>query len=186
MTPLHSTFHSAASRLRACTLRLSCLGVAACLAAGCGSELDDTRIPAFSVQINLTDPGRWNVYGVSAYGQANYFVRQSRIPANFPYTETTYTGFGGVLIIMGMNPFLAGEMAPLAYDMACPVECDANIRVAIDPDTFEAVCPVCDSHYDVTMGAGAPIAGPALTGSVKYGLQRYSVIPGGGGYMITR
>lgn len=152
----------------------------------CGEDLDDNRIPAFSVQINLANAGLWNTYGVHGYGDFRYFVRQTGEPSNFFYGETTYTGFGGVLLIDGMNPFEAGSIVPLAYDLACPVECNADIRVAIDPDGLDAVCPVCGSHYDVTMGAGAPLSGPALTGQVKYGLQRYHAWPQNGGYMITR
>lgn len=152
----------------------------------CDSPLEKNRIPAFNVQINLGNPGMWNVYGVHGYGQAQYFIRQTGSPAGFPYTETTYTGFGGVLLIQGMNPFEAGEVTALAYDLACPVECQESIRVAVDPETLEAVCPVCGSHYDVTMGGGAPLSGPALTGQVKYGLQAYKAWPQGGGFVITR
>lgn len=152
----------------------------------CSNQLDENRIPAFSVQLNLANPGLWNTYGVHGYGDYAYFIRDTRTPANFAYTETTYTGFGGILLIMGMDPFHSGEVLPLAYDLACPVECQANIRVEIDVDNYEAICPVCGSHYDVTMGAGAPTAGPALTGSVKYGLQRYQAYPKNGGYIIAR
>lgn len=153
---------------------------------GCDNGIDDTRIPAFSVQINLANTGLWNVYGVHGYGDYKEFIRETRTPANFPFTETTYTGFGGVLLIEGMNPFEAGVVEPLAYDLACPVECNAQIRVGIDPESLNAVCPVCGSVYDVTMAGGAPISGPALTGSVKYALQRYRAIPQNGGYMIAR
>lgn len=165
---------------------IRCLLISCLMLTACGSELDDMRIPAFNVQLNLANPGLWNVYGVHGYGQYAYFIKQTREPANFSYTETTYTGFGGLLIIMGMNPFDAGNVMPLVYDLACPVECNANIRVAIDAGNLEAVCPVCGSHYDVTMGGGAPTAGPALTGQTKYGLQRYNAWPQNGGYMITR
>ena len=155
-------------------------------AGACSNELDDTRIPAFNVQINLANPGLWNIYGVHGYGDNVSVIREQRTPASFPFTETTYTGYGGVLLIMGMNPFEAGAVTPLAYDLSCPVECQPSIRVYIDPANYDAVCPVCGSHYDVTMAAGAPISGPALTGSVKYGLQRYNAWPQNGGYMITR
>ena len=152
---------------------------------GCDS-LDDNRIPALNVQKLLNNPGLWNTYGVSGYGEYREFIRQTGTPSNFFFSETTYTGFGGVLLFMGMDPFSAGDVVPLAYDLACPVECRENIRVVIDAATLEAVCPVCGSHYDVAMGGGAPIAGPALTGSVRYGLQRYKANPSGGGYVITR
>lgn len=147
---------------------------------------DDERIPAYPVQIMLNNPGLWDTYGVSAYGQSRNFIRQTGTPSNFHFLESTYTGFGGVLLIMGMNPFSAGDVIPLAYDLACPVECKEYIRVYVDPESLDAVCPECGSHYDVTLSGGAPISGPALTGSVKYALQRYNAYPSGGGYVIVR
>lgn len=150
------------------------------------NTLDTDRIPAYRVQINLANTGMWNTYGVWGYGQYRNFIRETHTPANFPALETTYTGFGGVLLIMGMDPYGSGEVIPLAYDLACPVECRADVRVMIDDETLEAVCPLCESHYDVTMAGGAPIAGPALTGSVKYRLQPYRAVPANGGYIITR
>ena len=91
-----------------------------------------------------------------------------------------------MLLIEGMDPFSLETSVPLAYDLSCPVEKSREIRVAISSDNYEAVCPVCDSHYDVTMGGGAPTAGPALTGEHKYGLRRYYCRPSlYGGYYIS-
>lgn len=152
---------------------------------GCDS-VDSERIPAYRVQIALNSPGLWDTYGVGGYGMHREFIRETRTPSDFHYTETTYTGFGGVLLIMGMDPFGQGDVMPLAYDLACPVECKSDIRVAVDDSSLEAICPVCRSHYDVTMSGGAPISGPAATGNVKYGLQRYNAYPSNGGYVIGR
>lgn len=152
----------------------------------CDTLVDD-RIPAMPVTIRLSDAGTWNTYGVAGFGIYRYFIRETREPANFPYTEQTYTGFGGVLLIGGMNPFEGNTQAPLAFDLACPVECQRDIRVHIDPENYEAVCPVCGSHYDVTMAMGTPVSGPAASGDHKYGLQKYSCIPNAmGGYDIVR
>ncbi|MDE6811945.1 MAG: hypothetical protein K2J15_06285 [Muribaculaceae bacterium] len=158
------------------------------VAAGCDTVEDD-RIPNMPVNINLSDPGMWNTYGVSGFGDFSYFVfmdGSAREPSGFPYTDISATGFGGVLLIEGMDPFEMQTGVPLAYDLSCPVERSRTIRVRIDPADFEAVCPVCDSHYDVTMAGGAPVAGPALTGSHKYGLKRYYCHPAStGGYIIN-
>lgn len=154
----------------------------ALLCAGC-HDVDDERIPALPVNINLTDPGMWHTYGVAGYGISRRFIKQLGEPAGFPYLDRTLTGFGGVLLIGGMDPFTTDTNVPLAYDLSCPVERKADVRVRIDPDNFEAVCPVCGSVYDVTMAAGAPLSGPALKS--KFGLSRYSCIPRGGGYLIT-
>lgn len=156
-------------------------------AAGCNSVIDD-RIPSMPVAINLADPGVWNAYGVTGFGISRNFIIYPGIrePAGFPYTAVSCTGFGGVLLISGMDPFTSEAGVPLAYDLACPVEREQTIRVYVDQETTEAVCPDCHSRYDVTMGAGAPVAGPALTGNRKYGLRRYKCVPSGyGGYIIT-
>lgn len=156
------------------------------LATGCESVVDD-RIPAVPVSINLGNAGLWNTYGVAGFGIYRKFIRQTGEPSDFPFTEQTYTGFGGILLIGGMDPFTAETQLPLAYDLACPVECRPDVRVNISGDTFEAVCPVCHSHYDVTMAGGAPVSGPAATGKPKYGLQRYQCAPSSmGGYIIIR
>ncbi len=156
------------------------------MSAGCNT-VDDSRLPAMPVTINLSDAGLWNKYGVSGFGTYRYFIPQLHLPSGFSYTVTTYTGFGGVLLIGGMDPYTTTTETPLAYDLACPVECSADIRVAIDISTYEAVCPVCGSHYDVTMAGGAPTSGPALEGKHKYGMTRYQCLQSTtGGYMITR
>lgn len=129
----------------------------------------------------------WNTYGVSGVGISRNFInRDGEIsPSGFPYTATTYTGFGGVLLIGGVDPFTSEPNVPLAYDLACPVECKSTVRVHIDPDNLNAVCPVCGSQYDVVMAGGSPVGGPALTGEYKYGLRRYVCDPlGQGGYFI--
>jgi len=147
------------------------------------NELDDERIPSMAVNINLSDPGLWNTYGVAGYGLSREFVKKLGLPQGFRYLERTQTGFGGVLLIGGMDPYTTDTNVPLAYDLACPVERDANIRVKIDADTFEAVCPQCGSKYDVTMAGGAPVAGRAL--SEHYRMRMYKCIPNGMGYMIV-
>lgn len=151
------------------------------------NQLDDDRIPSLPVYINLSGAGMWNTYGVAGVGISRNFINSGSMvsPSGFPYNANSYTGFGGVLLIGGMDPFTTEPNVPLAYDLACPVERDANVRVAVDADNLEAVCPKCGSHYDVIMAGGSPVSGPALTGSTKYGLRRYECSPGGnGGYII--
>lgn len=159
------------------------------LTTGSCDSVDDTRIPSYPVYIDLSNQGLWNSYGVSGFGSFTYFVCQTGSaiePAGFPYKDGAATGYGGVLLIEGMDPFALQTSMPMAYDLSCPVEKSQTIRVAIDPETFEAVCPECHSHYDVTMGAGAPVSGPALTGTHQYGLRRYSCHPTTlGGYIIN-
>ena len=151
--------------------------------------VDDERIPNMLVNISLADAGLWNTYGVAGFGSNRNFIYNpggNSQPAGFSYKYGSGTGFGGVLLIEGMDPFSSVTSAPLAYDLACPVERKASIRVKIDPDTYVAVCPECKSTYDVTMQRGAPISGEAAMGKYKYALKSYNCIPSGsGGYYIT-
>ena len=155
---------------------------------GCQS-VDNERIPNMAVNISLADAGVWNTYGVSGFGSHRNFIYTgsgNSQPTGFPYKYGSATGFGGVLLIEGMDPFSAVTATPLAYDLACPVERKYDVRVQVDPETYYAVCPVCESTYDVTLGAGAPVSGIAATGNYKYGLKRYSCIASGnGGFYIT-
>lgn len=150
------------------------------------NQIDDDRIPSLPVYINLSGQGMWNSYGVAGTGISRYFINwQGNVsPSGFSYNANTYVGFGGVLLIGGIDPFTT-ESVPLAYDLSCPVECSRTVRVGVDPDNLEAVCPECGSHYNVVTAGGSPVAGPALTGKYKYGLRRYTCEPTQlGGYII--
>lgn len=150
--------------------------------------VDNERIPNMPVNISMSDPGVWNTYGVSGFGSHKDFILATGItlPSGFPYKSGSATGFGGVLLIEGVDPLSAVTAAPLAYDLSCPVERSASIRVQVENETYMAVCPQCNSVYDVTMGNGAPISGEAATGKYKYALKSYKVLASGsGGYYIT-
>lgn len=149
------------------------------------NQLDDERIPAYAVNIDLSNPGVWISYGVAGVGDYNYFILTQRVPAGFPYTYNSATGYGGVLLVYGFDPSM-GMPAPIAFDMSCPVERLPEVRVYIDPDSNdEAVCQECHSHYNVLDGIGAPVSGPAV--KMKYALTPYSCYPvNNGGYIISR
>ncbi len=168
------------------TLAIGVILTSLCSLMAACHTVDDNRIPSAPVYIDLSNQGIWNSYGVSGFGDYQYFIMQSGSsfePAGFPYNAQSATGFGGILLIEGMDPYTSDTLCPLAYDLSCPVEKSPEIRVRIENENYEAVCPVCDSHYDVTMAAGAPTAGPAA--DKKYGLTKYYCIPTSlGGYYI--
>lgn len=140
-------------------------------AAGC-EKLDNHRLPPVNVNIVFTTLGDWISYGVAGPGQSREFIKQDRIPANYPYKESEFTGFGGVVLICDPNG------AYCAYDLACPVECKSDIRIEWETGTDKAgimYCPKCGSRYDV-YSFGAAISGPALED--RYGLQPYNVYVG--------
>lgn len=151
--------------------------LATLLMTACG-EVNDDRIPAVSVNLDLSNQGYWDLYGVHGLGQYRYFIRNAGIPANFPYTALSYTGLGGILLVTDISN------NPLAYDLACPVEVDPDVRVVFDTDNLRARCPSCGSVYDVCEYEGSPVSGPAHDN--KYALRRYRVIPATtGGYNIV-
>jgi hypothetical protein len=155
------------------------------LLALCGScdRIDNKSIPSFIVRIDLGNYATWNAYGVHGMGEYQIFNREKKIPANFPYNVNTYTGFGGVLLFMGQD-LGSGGAVPMAFDLSCPVEHNAEVTVSIDPTTLDAVCIKCKSHYDVLLGGGGPKSGMAI--DYKVGLNVYQVRPTvNGGYIIS-
>ena len=77
------------------------------------------------------------------------------MPANFKY------GYGGVLIFRDLD----GKIR--SCDLACPVEASRTVRVEVNMPF--AVCPVCNSKFDLSHGFASPTAGPA-----KESLRIYS------------
>lgn len=159
--------------------------LAAATLVSCDS-VDDDRVPDYPVAINLSTPDLWTTYGVAGYGEYRIFVKALGEPRNFPFVSNSSTGFGGVLLISGFNPYTLEAAVPLAYDMSCPVERRADIRVRMQTDDALpfAVCPECGSHFDVVEQGGTPTSGPAK--QKKYGLRRYECYSTAyGGYMIA-
>ena len=167
------------SIVKAAGLLVLCFSLTSC------HQLNDERIPSMAVSISLDNQGLWNAYGVHGFGLFNTFIfnTSTRVPPGFPYTYSSATGYGGVLLIGGQNAY-TGDTAPLAYDLSCPVERLPDVRVYIDPNNFEAICPDCGSHYNVVEWNGAPISGPAK--SMNYAMTHYECYPTvNGGYIIT-
>lgn len=149
--------------------------ICVCLTAGC-DNYDEERIPIRNVRIEINS-AEWSVYGVHGYMEWNTFIR-NLLPTGFTWRGNEYSGFGGVLLVCGLENQL------LAYDLACPVECQSNTRISVDEANGVAVCRQCGSTYDIFNGYGQPISGTAR--EQKYGLASYSVIPSPTGYVITR
>lgn len=152
------------------------LAVCAILGAGCHT-LDDDRIPVTPVNLPFSTEAIWTIYGTPAAMDCNIFIRDKRIPHNFPYTASSYTGFGGILLVCTV----LGE--PAAYDLACPVERDRNVVVGINSESSLAECPVCHSTYDVFSLNGYPVSG--IAAQKGYGLRRYKVGRGRIDYMLV-
>jgi len=143
--------------------------VVLCLAFSSCHHVDNHRLPVGYVNLTFATQGVWEIYGVSGAGLYKTYIREERIPADFPYTALSSTGVGGILLC---TTYL-GE--PVAYDLACPVECSAKVRVYINEDN-EAECPKCHSRYDVFEQLGRPVSGRAAENG--WGMQVYRVGPG--------
>lgn len=159
------------------------LVIVACGVLAACDKINNESLPNYAVRIDLGEYGKWNTYGVHSLGEYRIFNRNKGLPSNFPYNVNTYTGYGGVLLFMGQD-MTSGGAAPLAFDLACPVEHNAEVTVTIDSENLDAVCPKCKSHYDVLIGAGGPKSGMAI--DRKVGLNMYKVRPTvNGGYLVT-
>lgn len=141
-------------------------------------KVDNNRLPPAPVSLTFYTVAEWDKYGVPGALSFRSFIKSERIPADFSYTALSQTGFGGVI--------LCGDIfgAPVAYDLACPVEMKADIRIQVDPETNKAFCPRCKSVYDVFTNYGNPISGEAAENG--WGLTRYYVGAGRSGeYMVV-
>lgn len=80
------------------------------------------------------------------------------------YEREDQLGYGGILIVVGI-----GEKGTdyFAYDLCCPFEVQANIRVYPDGNGH-AKCRVCGSTFYLTDGWGRVTKGPS-----KWSLKRY-------------
>lgn len=143
------------------------------VSSGC-RRIDSNRLPPVNVNIVFTTDGMWAKYGVGGALDSQRFIKSptAPVPPDFPYTIATYTGYGGILLVGDLFGY------PLAYDLACPFEAKPDIRVYVDNDEHDAVCPVCGSTYDVFGGYGRAVSGPAAERG--YGMTRYRVIEGDG------
>jgi nitrite reductase/ring-hydroxylating ferredoxin subunit len=153
------------------------------IAASC-NKIDNKAVASYPVRINLGTYAMWTTYGVSGIGAYRIFNRSKQLPSNFAYNANTYTGYGGVLLINGLDLESGDTNYPLAFDDACPVEDRPDVNLTVDASNFDAVCPKCGSRFNVITGAGGPISGKAL--EQKVGLRTYKVRKStNGGYIIT-
>ncbi len=163
---------------------LSVIALLTAVLASCNT-VDDDRIPSLPVNINLSPISMWDAFGVAGIGDSRRFVPQLREPSGFAWLDRAAAGFGGVLLVRGNNPYTLEADVPLAYDLACPVERQPDVRVRMEPGEIfpVAVCPVCGSTYNVVERGGVPLSGPAFDD--RYALRRYEVVPAAvGGFLI--
>ena len=89
------------------------------------------------------------------------------------YAAGTLLGYGGILIFRDYDNKLH------AADLACPVEADNTITVEVNMPY--AVCPKCNTKYDLTFGFCSPVSGPG-----KFPLKIYQSVFEAGDYIQIR
>jgi hypothetical protein len=91
-----------------------------------------------------------------------------------PVYATDGVGFGGILVFCGWDNNY------YAFDLACPYE--AKQKTIVHPnDIGQAICDSCKTVYDISIGVGNPISGPA-----KQTLKHYKANLSGDILYITR
>lgn len=139
-------------------------------------HIDDDRIPPMPVRIGFATVGDWNTSGIGGALDYRRFIKSESIPPTYHYTDLSATGFGGVLLVGDVN----GQ--PVAYDLACPVECKRDVLIFVNSETMEGECPKCHSTYDIFSLGGHPLSGEAAREG--YGLRRYNVGSTASDYML--
>jgi hypothetical protein len=155
-------------------LRLSTTNKILCLLAitlipllsSCGSDEPDSSVKEFpSVPVALYfNYTKWLTCGVPNGFSIKIYDKDAQLPDNYPYSNNDATGVGGIAIVNGYSYITA-------YDVACPIECDANVKVSIDEYGI-ATCNKCGSKFNLLNGdVPVPIEGVAkdkLIGMHKY------------------
>ena len=157
-------------------LCLAVLVAVAITGTGC-DHIDDSRIPAFPVNVTFRGQQVWDVYGVHGALDHRRFIKDLNEPAGFYYVVSDCTGFGGLLLVCDVYG------TPQVYDLACPVEMQRDVRVFINKNN-EAECPKCHSIYAVFENYGMPLSGRAADN--HWGLTRYRIGTNGFDHIITR
>lgn len=70
------------------------------------------------------------------------------------YSDADALGYGGLALVRSLT-----ETRFFAYDLACPYERKAGVRLQIDD--LALLCPSCGSSFEVVYGSGIPTSGPA-------------------------
>jgi nitrite reductase/ring-hydroxylating ferredoxin subunit len=82
-------------------------------------------------------------------------------------------GFGGVLVVHDMFG------AYKAFDLACTYEVRQDITIHVDNEVLYAICPKCDTHYDIGTGNGVP------NGKSKHYLRMYNITQNGNRLIVV-
>lgn len=68
---------------------------------------------------------------------------------------TDRIGYAGLILVMGFDNNY------YAFDLCCPVEASASVRVGNPDEMLRVTCPNCGETYDLSWGMGTPMNGIA-------------------------
>ncbi len=128
------------------------------LAVSCAKE-EEARIPYRNVYLEL-DLAFEDKDLVSLFSHKIYTTKNINL-------NTERAGFGGVIVFHGED---FGNGPYQAYDLACPYEAESSTLLTIEAGGIYAVCPKCQSKYELT-SSGFPAQGSVS----KYRLEQYKV-----------
>ncbi len=89
------------------------------------------------------------------------------------YAAGTLLGFGGIVIFRDYDNKLH------AADLACPMEAEEDVTIEVKMPY--AICPRCNTKYDLTFGFCTPVDGPG-----RYNLKIYPSVFEAGDYIQVR
>ena len=117
---------------------------------GCSSYESDIPVRSVYIKRNI------NTYNLNSYGSYLYISAASLSPDEI--------GYGGILIVHAFD----GNY--YAFDLACPVEVNENVRIGKPDGSLISKCDSCGERYDLSFGLGTP-----LNHISKQSLKRYTV-----------
>jgi hypothetical protein len=117
-----------------------------------GCSRNESNIPARSVYIKRNI----YTYNLTSYGSYLYITTKS--------ISSDKIGYGGILIVYD---FFGNYHA---FDLACPVEVNENVRIGKPDGSLISKCDSCGERYDLSDGLGTP-----LNHISNQSLKRYSV-----------
>ena len=123
-----------------------------------------SSIPDFPVYLQLNLTAEFSTFKNSS-GQFLVFEK--------PRTANERVGFGGIILCSGISLDDSGNSQYFAFDMACPYEAKTSIKVHPDSTGLPyVICEKCGSVFDVGLGYGNPLSGPAKDISKEF-LKHY-------------
>lgn len=129
------------------------------------SSCDDnyvSSIPSMPVSLKLDLSGKYNTFRNSS-NQFRYFEKRD--------FDADRIGFAGIIVYSGISFDDNDNTIYYAFDMACTHEIKQDSKVyPVEDEIGKVKCSKCGSVYDVSLGFGNPVTGPA-----KEILRKYKV-----------